>query len=119
MPPEPERFPHYTISYGQFLGALTVMTLVVVIGYLVLVVAGQRELAEMREKLAEVRTEEKAHIQQADVWIARIKKLEDQVEGLITHPAARKDPFTGTQGTELERRIQALEELGPALQQAQ
>jgi hypothetical protein len=40
---------------------------------------------------------------------ARVVELETEVRLLQRQPAARPDPFTGTQGRELERRIKALE----------
>jgi hypothetical protein len=39
----------------------------------------------------------------------RINNLEQQVYELKTKPTVRADPFTGTQGKELEQRIKALE----------
>ena len=99
-----------TVSYPQFIGAMLIIGLVVLIGYLVLVVAGQREVAELREKIALVGTKETAHLQEAEIHIARISKLESQVESLMTQPQARKDPFTGTEGRALEARVDALEQ---------
>ena len=99
-----------TLSYSQFLGAMLIIGLVVMIGYLVLIVQGQRELAALREKITSVGVAESSHLREADIWIAKIKKLESQVEALVTLPQARKDPFTGTQGLELEARINTLEE---------
>jgi hypothetical protein len=43
----------------------------------------------------------------------RMDKLEKMVEELTHKPDARPDPFTGTQGAALERRIKELEDVQP------
>ena len=59
------------------------------------------------------------HDHQAQQWIDQIKenritvrKLESIVASLRTVPSERPDPFTGTEGSALERRIRALEDSG-------
>jgi hypothetical protein len=49
------------------------------------------------------------HEKQADRWIAQILENEAAIHELIRVPAKRADPFTGTQGRELEERIKQLE----------
>lgn len=43
----------------------------------------------------------------------RINRLEDKVYEMSTRPSARPDPFTGTQGRELDQRLKALEQNTP------
>jgi len=42
---------------------------------------------------------------------ARISHLEEKVYEISSKPSARPDPFTGTEGRELSRRLEALEKL--------
>ena len=49
------------------------------------------------------------HVRSAEEWYRRIKELEHDVHSLQRQPNARPDPFTGTEGRELERRIRKLE----------
>jgi hypothetical protein len=49
------------------------------------------------------------HEKQADRWIAKILENERSIHSLQQQPSARPDPFTGTEGRELERRIRAIE----------
>lgn len=53
----------------------------------------------------ELHTEEKNH------WIARIEENSKLLHSLAKDSAARPDPFTGTEGRQLERRIDALEQI--------
>jgi hypothetical protein len=49
------------------------------------------------------------HERSAERWIDKILENERAIHSLQTDAAARKDPFTGTEGAELRRRIEALE----------
>jgi len=49
------------------------------------------------------------HEKQADRWIAQILENEAAIHELIRVSAKRADPFTGTQGRELDERIKRLE----------
>ena len=49
------------------------------------------------------------HARSAEEWYRRISELEHDVHSLQRQPSARPDPFTGTEGRELERRIRKLE----------
>jgi hypothetical protein len=51
------------------------------------------------------------HERQADFWINRIEQNTRELHALQRQPSARPDPFTGTEGRELERRIRVIEEL--------
>lgn len=78
----------------------------------------------IRTELADIRLDVSSNFQArceqertAAIWIERIKdnasaihELEQQVSRLQAVPTARPDPFTGTQGRELERRLKLLEQ---------
>jgi hypothetical protein len=49
------------------------------------------------------------HEKQAERWIDKILENEHNIHALQQQPAARPDPFTGTEGRELERRLRVLE----------
>jgi hypothetical protein len=49
------------------------------------------------------------HEKNAQQWINKIIENERDIHALQSSAAARKDPFTGSEGRELERRIKALE----------
>jgi hypothetical protein len=50
-----------------------------------------------------------SHDREAEQWKQRIIRLEQQFYEINTQPKARADPFTGTEGRELERRLHELE----------
>ena len=50
------------------------------------------------------------HERQSSFWIARIEQNTREIHALQREPAARSDPFTGTEGRTLERRIRAIEQ---------
>ena len=66
-------------------------------------------LNAMDARLAVAETHVAAHERSADEWKQRIIENERELRGLMQSPAARPDPFTGTEGRELEQRIQQLE----------
>ena len=49
------------------------------------------------------------HFRSAADWYRRITELERDVHALQRRPAARPDPFTGTEGRALDERIKKLE----------
>ena len=56
------------------------------------------------------------HKKQSEYWIGRIEKNTEELNLLRTKSSARPDPFTGTQGRVLERRIDALERMEDRVQ---
>jgi hypothetical protein len=52
-----------------------------------------------------------SHNNESEQWKQRIIRLENQIYEMQTMPKARPDPFTGSMGRELEKRLQKLEEL--------
>lgn len=58
---------------------------------------------------AENRLHRENHDRTSNYWISEIEKLRANVHELQVNPTARKDPFTGTEGRDLARRIQRLE----------
>lgn len=50
-----------------------------------------------------------AHIEESNYWKREIEGMRKDIANLRTHAAARADPFTGTEGRALERRIDTLE----------
>ena len=68
--------------------------------------AALRVLAQQSAENTVYRAE---HIKNAEEWYRRINELERDVHSLQRQPAARPDPFTGTEGRELEKRIRKLE----------
>ena len=63
-----------------------------------------------RRELAELRAQVKGNTETLIERGYRINNLEMQVYELKTKTSVRADPFTGTQGRELNQRIKALEE---------
>ena len=53
------------------------------------------------------------HERSAERWIDKILENERDIHSLQTDSASRKDPFTGSEGAELRRRIEALEGRNP------
>jgi len=51
------------------------------------------------------------HEKQSEYWIQRIESNTNRLGRLATDSAARPDPFTGTQGRELERRLDFVERI--------
>jgi hypothetical protein len=49
------------------------------------------------------------HEKNAQQWINKIIENEQDIHALQSNAAARKDPFTGSEGRQLEQRIKALE----------
>ena len=49
------------------------------------------------------------HETEANYWKQRIDRNRDEIRKIMKSPSARPDPFTGTEGKELERRIDKLE----------
>ena len=66
-----------------------------------------------RERLAAVERDLKGHQDTSIEWRDRISSLEKRMHELMTEPQTRPDPFTGTQGRELQRRIDRLEGMRP------
>ena len=49
------------------------------------------------------------HDKEQDIWVNRILSNVDAIDALRNKVSARKDPFSGTEGRELDHRIRALE----------
>ena len=60
-------------------------------------------------RVTKLETELAGHQDLARERIERINEIEREVRQITTQPTARPDPFTGTQGRELEERIRQLE----------
>jgi len=60
-------------------------------------------------RLTKLESEFVGHEKLARERIDRIQEVEREVRMMATQPTARPDPFTGTQGRELEERIRQLE----------
>ena len=50
-----------------------------------------------------------SHIEESNYWKREIESLREDITILRTHAAARADPFSGSEGKALERRIGTLE----------
>ena len=70
-------------------------------------------LDDEMHKSAIIMTEVKEHVYshdlEKDIWVARILSNVDAIDDLRNNVSARQDPFSGTEGRELGRRIRALE----------
>ena len=78
-----------------------------------------RSLSDLDRLVATNTAHRIEHDIQSQQWIEQVKenriavrKLESIVASLRAVPSARPDPFTGTEGSALERRIRALEDDG-------
>lgn len=60
-------------------------------------------------RLKEYETRQAAHESEAENWKSRISRNEQSVADLRSNAGARPEPFAGTEGRELDRRIRALE----------
>ena len=60
-------------------------------------------------RITKLETEFAGHQDLSRERIERINEMEREVRRITTQPTARPDPFTGTQGRELEERIRQLE----------
>lgn len=72
--------------------------------------AVQARLGAVEARLGVNDVRDQAHLDEANAWKDRIKECEAQQRKSSSDPTARPDPFTGTQGRELEARIRQLEE---------
>ena len=71
------------------------------------------ELDDEMHRSAIIMTEVKEHVSshdlEKDIWVARILGNVDAIDDLRNNVNARQDPFSGTEGRDLERRIRKLE----------
>lgn len=71
--------------------------------------AVKARLHEIEARLAVSETHVETHEKSAAEWKQRILENERSLRQMRTSPEARPDPFTGTEGRQLEQRIQQLE----------
>jgi len=69
----------------------------------------ESELRKLRVNVAENSAHRVEHDKNAEEWKQRIRRNESGVRELTNNASARPDPFTGTEGRQLERRIDQLE----------
>ncbi len=73
--------------------------------------AVRAKLHEIEARLAVSETHVETHEKSAGEWKQRILENERALRQMRTSPEARPDPFTGTEGRQLEMRIERLEDL--------
>mgnify|MGYP001547381064 CR=1 FL=1 len=71
----------------------------------------ESELRQLRVDVAENSAHRVEHDRNAEEWKQRIRLNESGLRELTNNASARPDPFTGTEGRQLERRIDILERL--------
>ena len=69
--------------------------------------------AAIAKQVAENSIHRIEHEKSAERWIDQIIENENDIHDLQSRTSARPDPFTGTQGRELRKRIEKLEENKP------
>lgn len=71
--------------------------------------ANDARLRGLSESVTRALEHVESHNTEANYWKTRIETNTDRITELTSNANARPDPFTGTQGRELERRIDQLE----------
>ena len=72
---------------------------------------GDAKLGGLIESVVRALEYIESHERESDRYKNRIDALTEKMQALATDALARPDPFTGTEGRELERRIDTLEHL--------
>jgi hypothetical protein len=66
-------------------------------------------VTEMRAQLAETRISVTGNRREREIWVRRIIENSERINLLQNNVSVRKDPFTGTEGKAMDKRLRELE----------
>ena len=92
------------------LAAVVAFTLGIMLdGALSRLTAVEQRLSVMGIEYSELATYSREHDRQATYWNQSVEANRQKLANISTNPTSRPDPFTGTQGRALERRLDLVE----------